>query len=97
MDLLNTQQYLEMRGEAFYNDSVNGAFFYAPGSLNPDLLICLNGILTGTQIGKKNYLEELLKLLMHRYIYQERATRLLFRFGAGYHKETMVFPADSGL
>jgi TonB-linked SusC/RagA family outer membrane protein len=87
MDLLNTEEYLQMRHEAFKNDNV------APTSGNArDLLVWDTTRYT-------NWQKELIGGTAHTTDAQisisggDKSTQ--FSFGTGYHKETAVFPGDN--
>ena len=87
MNLLNTQQYLQMRNEAFANDNI------IPTAANaPDILLWDTTRYTDWQKeligGSANYLDAQLTLSGG-----DKNTR--FTIGGGYHKETTVFPGDN--
>ena len=91
VDLMNTQQYLEMRREAFANDKVK------PGSsiFSPD-----NDILKWDTTRYTDWQKVLLggtaQITDMQSSLSGGSARTSFRIGGGYHKETLVFPGDFG-
>ncbi|SIO53721.1 SusC/RagA family TonB-linked outer membrane protein [Chitinophaga niabensis] len=87
LDLLNTQQYLEMRKEAFSNDGV---------TTYPINAYDVNG--TWDQNKYTNWQKELIggtaKTTDGQISVSGGTLNSQYRFGAGYHKETTVFPGD---
>jgi TonB-dependent SusC/RagA subfamily outer membrane receptor len=86
MDMLNTEQYVAMRKEAFANDNIT------PNATNaPDILLWDN-----------NRYTDLKKLLIggHAHSHDVQASvsggsnRTRFLMGAGLHRETTVYPGD---
>jgi TonB-linked SusC/RagA family outer membrane protein len=86
MDLLNTQQYLTMREEAFANDGAT------PDENNaPDLVLWDNERYTDWQkilLGGTSNITDINGNIT------AGNDNTSFRFGGGYHKETLVFPGD---
>ena len=87
MDLLNTQQYLEMRNEAFRNDG------QTPGSIFPDddLLVWDTTRFTDWQdmlIGGTSNIRNA------QVSVSGGSEQTQFLFGAGHYRETTVFPGD---
>lgn len=86
LDLLNTQEYLSMRHEAFRNDGVTLDEFNAP-----DLLLWDTTRYTDWQdvlIGGTSNITDIQANI------SGGNANTSFRFGGGYHKETLVFPGD---
>lgn len=86
MDLLNTQQYLQMRHEAFKNDNETPDIY-----TSPDLL-------TWDTTRYTNWQKELIGKTSHYTDAQVSLsggnTNTQYVVGGGYHKETSVFPGD---
>ncbi len=88
MDFMNTQQYLEMRKEAFLNDSITPANYNAPDLVSWDqnrYTDWKKAFIGGTA---QTYNAQL------RYSGGNQFTK--FSIGTGYYKETTVFPGDFG-
>ncbi len=88
MELMNTQEYLEMRKEAFANDGVTPTLANAPDLLAWDqnrYTDWKNFFIGGTA---QTYDAQL------RYSGGSDFTK--FSIGSGYHKETTVFPVEAG-
>ncbi len=87
MDLLNTQQYLTMRNEAFTNDQVT------PGTYYTDY-----DVLSWDQTSFTDWQEKLIGGTSHITNAQMSASggsaSTQFLLGAGYFRETTVFPGD---
>lgn len=88
MELMNTQQYLEMRKEAFLNDGITPANYNAPDLVSWDQSRYTDWkklFIGGTA---QTYNAQL------RYSGGNQFTK--FSIGTGYYKETTVFPGESG-
>jgi TonB-linked SusC/RagA family outer membrane protein len=87
LDLLNTRQYLDIRKEAFANDGIT------PTTSNaPDLLVWDTTRNTNWQeelIGGTAYINDA------QFSISGGDKNTQFSVGAGYHKETTVFPGDN--
>jgi TonB-linked SusC/RagA family outer membrane protein len=87
MDLLNSQQYLEMRHEALRNDGIS-----APGAFDYDL----NGFWDTTRY--TDWQKELIGKIARYNDFQTSvsggSSNTQFVIGAGYHRETSTFPGD---
>lgn len=87
LDLLNTQEYIAMRNEAFVNDNVTPTVANAR-----DLLVW-------DQNRQTDWQEELLggtaKYLDAQVSFSGGNQNTQYRFGGGYHRETTVFPGDN--
>lgn len=88
MQLMNTPQYLQMRKEAFLNDSAVPANYNAPDLLSWDQ--------TRYTDWKKLFIGGTAQTynVQVRYYGGNQFTK--FSVGAGYYKETTVFPVESG-
>ena len=86
MDLLNTQQYLEMRNEAFANDGVVPALFNAP-----DLVAWDNLRYTDWQ---KELIGGTANISRVQTTLSGGDNRTQFSWGNGYYRETTVFPGN---
>jgi TonB-dependent starch-binding outer membrane protein SusC len=88
IDLLNTDEYLSMRREAFKNDNVK------PGSADYDV----NGVWDTTRY--TNWQKELLggkaKINDVQFGLSGGGENTSFRFNGGYHKETTIYSSDFG-
>ena len=87
IDLLNTQQYLEMRKEAFVNEGVTPTFSSGRDILywNQDDYTNWQDYLIG---GSAHYNDAQVSISGG-----EKSTQ--FNFGSGFHKETSVFPGNN--
>ncbi|TKC08978.1 SusC/RagA family TonB-linked outer membrane protein [Pedobacter frigoris] len=87
LDLLNTEEYLEMRREAFKNDGINAL---------PANAYDLNG--TWDQHKYTDWQKELIggtaKNTDAQISFSGGTANSQYRFGGGYHKESTVFPGD---
>lgn len=87
MDLLNTQQYLSMRNEAFTNDLV------APGTFYPD-----HDVLTWNQDRNTDWQKELLggtaRMTNMQLSVSGGSEQTKFMIAGGYLKESTVFPGE---
>ncbi|HVW98722.1 MAG TPA: SusC/RagA family TonB-linked outer membrane protein [Mucilaginibacter sp.] len=86
LDLLNTQQYLQMRHEAFANDRLT------PGSLDYDI----NGTWDTTRYTdwQKELIGNTARYTDAQISVSGGNTNTNFLIGSNYHKETTVFPGD---
>lgn len=91
--LLNTGQYLQMRREAFYNDSVdNPSAFVKPDIYNaPDLLVFDNSKNTDWQ---KYFLGNTANATSINGNISGGNDNTQFLLGSGYRRETYIFPGD---
>lgn len=92
-NLMNTQQYLAMRHEAFYNDSMaNPAAKIKPGNTDYDI----NGVWDSTRY--TNWQKVLIGGKAHYTNAQASVSggnaNTQFVFGGGYSRQTTVFPGD---
>jgi TonB-dependent starch-binding outer membrane protein SusC len=88
MDFMNTQQYLEMRKEAFLNDSIIPANYNAP-----DLVSWDQNRYTDW---KKEFIGGTAKTYNAQLRYSGGNELTKFSVGTGYYEETTVFPGDFG-
>jgi TonB-linked SusC/RagA family outer membrane protein len=86
MDMMNTQDYVRMRKEAFTNDQVNPDIFNAPDLLVWDTTRYTD--LKETLIGGKSYLTDAQVSVSGGNINTQ------FLMGAGYHYESAIFSKD---
>lgn len=88
MKLMNTQQYLEMRNEAFLNDGI------IPSNSNaPDVVSWDQNRYTDWQ---KEFIGGIAKTYNAHLRYSGGNQFTKFSIGTGYYKETTVFPGDFG-
>ncbi len=86
MDMMNTQQYLNMRHEAFANDGI------APDEFNAyDLQLWDTTRYTDW---KKDLIQHSANTLDANVSFSGGDSQTQFLVGGGYHRETMVFPGD---
>ena len=88
MQLMNTEQYLEMRNEAFLNDGVTPTGANAPDLLSWDQ--------TRYTDWKKIFIGGTAQTYNAQVRYSGGNQLTRFSVGAGYYKETTVFPVESG-
>lgn len=88
MDFMNTQQYLEMRKEAFVNDGITPA-----NNTAPDLLSWDQNRYTDW---KKEFIGGTAQTYNTQLRYSGGNQSTKFSIGTGYYKETTVFPGDFG-
>ncbi|MGF2414711.1 MAG: TonB-dependent receptor plug domain-containing protein, partial [Ferruginibacter sp.] len=88
MDFMNTQQYLEMRKEAFVNDGITPA-----NNTAPDLLSWDQNRYTDW---KKEFIGGTAQTYNTQLRYSGGSQFTKFSIGTGYYKETTVFPGDFG-
>jgi TonB-linked SusC/RagA family outer membrane protein len=86
MKMLNTEQYLSMRNEAFRNDGVTPDIFSAPDLLAWDT--------TRYTDFKKIFIEGTADITDAQTSISGGNTNTQFLIGGSYHKETTVFPGD---
>ena len=93
MNLLNTPQYLEMRNEAFYNDSLaNPSGYSEPNRYNaPDLIVWDTTRYTDWQ---KTLIGGSAKYTNAQVSVSGGNVNTQFLISGEYHKETTVFPGD---
>lgn len=88
MELMNTQQFLEMRKEAFANDGVTPTLNNAP-----DLLVWDQNRYTDW---KKFFIGGTAQTYDAQLRYSGGSEFTKFSIGSGFHKETTVFPVEAG-
>lgn len=88
MELMNTQQYLEMRKEAFLNDGIIPENYNAPDLISWDQSRYTNW--------KKLFIGRTAQTYNAQLRYSGGNEFTKFSIGSGYYKETTVFPGKSG-